>query len=168
MSKNLYLRWVADGRRQQCWRKVRAPQGRMLDNIQARKRDRQCNRKQTAPHGFRPVEVRVKWRGKSSPRSWRQGWHGKPHPVQDQAGFRSQQCGPGAARASWFPGRSLEAVGNDSSREMVIAPQGEQNPAYNYSTRRPPPKAGAFTFSLATCHNFEQNKKPLRSRRGSL
>ena len=53
-----------------------------------------------------------------------------------------------------YPGRSLEAVGNDSSREMVIAPQGEQNPAYNYSTRRPPPKAGAFTFSLATCEYF--------------
>ena len=33
------------------WRKVRAPQGRMLDNVQARKRDRQCNRKQTARFG---------------------------------------------------------------------------------------------------------------------
>ena len=34
-----------------------------------------------------------------------------------------------------YPGRSLEAVGNDSSREMVIAPMvtfGVQNPAYNY------------------------------------
>ena len=31
-----------------------------------------------------------------------------------------------------YPGRSLEAVGNDSSREMVIAPQGVQNPAYSY------------------------------------
>ena len=118
--------------------------------------------------GASSSKVRVKWRGKSSPRSWRQGWHGKPHPVQDQAGFRSQQCGPGAARASWFPGRSLEAVGNDSSREMVIAPQGEQNPAYNYSTRRPPPTAGAFTFSPVTCQCFEQNKKPLLGRRGSL
>ncbi len=40
---------------------------------------------------------------------------------------------PGAARTSWNSGRLLEAVGNDSSREMVIAPQGEQNPAYNCS-----------------------------------
>lgn len=28
---------------------------------------------------------------------------------------------PGVARASWNSGRLLEAVGNDSSREMVIA-----------------------------------------------
>lgn len=28
---------------------------------------------------------------------------------------------PGAARTSWNSGRLLEAVGNDSSREMVIA-----------------------------------------------
>ena len=36
-----------------------------------------------------------------------------------------------------YPGRSLEAVGNDSSREMVIAPMatyGVQNPAYSYPT----------------------------------
>ena len=43
-----------------------------------------------------------------------------------------------------YPGRSLEAVGNDSSREMVIAPQGVQNPAYNYSTL----KASATNGSL--------------------
>ena len=97
--------------------------------------------------GASSSKVRVKWRGKSSPHSWRQGWHGKPHPVQDQAGFRSQQCGPGAARASWYPGRSLEAVGNDSSREMVIASQEVQNPAYNYSTM----KASATNGSL---HHF--------------
>ena len=49
-----------------------------------------------------------------------------------------------------YPGRSLEAVGNDSSREMVIAPQGVQNPAYNYSTRRPPLTAGAFSLSYCS------------------
>ena len=43
-----------------------------------------------------------------------------------------------------YPGRSLEAVGNDSSREMVIAPQGVQNPAYNY----PLMKASANCGSL--------------------
>ena len=37
-----------------------------------------------------------------------------------------------------YPGRSLEAVGNDSSREMVIAPQGVQNPAYNYPKMKAP------------------------------
>lgn len=30
--------------------------------------------------------VRVKRRGKSTPRSWQQEWHGKPHLEQDQIG----------------------------------------------------------------------------------
>ena len=33
-------------------------------------------------------QVRVKRRGKSSPLSWRQERHGKPHPEQDQIGER--------------------------------------------------------------------------------
>ncbi len=49
-------------------RKVRAPQGEMPDNVRAPSPkgggDRQRNRKDTAPSG-----VRVKWRGKSSPRA---------------------------------------------------------------------------------------------------
>ena len=50
-----------------------------------------------------------------------------------------------------YPGRSLEAVGNDSSREMVIAPQGVQNPAYNYSTL----KASATNGSLLLINYLE-------------
>jgi len=29
-------------------------------------------------------QVRLKWRGKSSPRWWQHQWQGKPHPEQDQ------------------------------------------------------------------------------------
>ena len=47
-----------------------------------------------------------------------------------------------------YPGRSLETVGNDSSREMVIASQEVQNPAYNYSTL----KASATNGSLLLIH----------------
>ena len=53
-----------------------------------------------------------------------------------------------------YPGRSLEAVGNDSSREMVIAPMvtfGVQNPAYNYSTL----KASATNGSLLLMNYLE-------------
>ena len=45
-----------------------------------------------------------------------------------------------------YPGRLLEAVGNDSSREMVIAPQGVQNPAYNYPFMNASAKAEAFSL----------------------
>ena len=43
-----------------------------------------------------------------------------------------------------YPGRSLEAVGNDSSREMVIAPQGVQNPAYSYPLMKASAQSGGF------------------------
>ena len=48
-----------------------------------------------------------------------------------------------------YPGRSLEAVGNDSSREMVIAPMandniGVQNPAYNYPFMKASSKRGSL------------------------
>ena len=37
----------------------------------------------TPPKFFRET-VRLKWRGKSSPRWWQHQWQGKPHPEQDQ------------------------------------------------------------------------------------
>ena len=46
-----------------------------------------------------------------------------------------------------YPGRSLEAVGNDSSREMVIAPQGVQNPAYNYPFMKASSKRGSLLLN---------------------
>lgn len=70
-------------------RKVRAPQDRMPANGRASRGDGKCNRKQTATA---QAGVRVKRRGKSSPRSWRHGRHGKPHPVQDPIG--QPQDGP--------------------------------------------------------------------------
>ena len=63
-------------------------------------------------HCFAIRWVRVKRRGKSSPRPWQQGWHGKPH---------REQCRIGTARApvkrvagtSWpsGPGWQLEGIG---------------------------------------------------------
>jgi len=51
-----------------------------------------------------------------------------------------------------YPGRSLEAVGNDSSREMVIAPMandniGVQNPAYNYPFMKASSKRGSLLLT---------------------
>ena len=42
----------------------------------------------------------------------------------------------------------LEAVGNDSSREMVIAPQGVQNPAYNYPKMKAPAYRGGLLLYI--------------------
>ena len=65
---------------------------------------------------YRPFTgVRVKWRGKSSPLSWRHERHGKPHLEQDQIGKRLR-----AARPK-FPGRSLEVPGDRHPREMIMA-----------------------------------------------
>jgi len=66
------------------------------------------------PPGF--GRVRSKGCGKSAPRSWRQGRHGKPHRVQDRIGAAH---GPVPARR---PGWLLEAEGNLRPRGMVAAP----------------------------------------------
>ena len=60
-----------------------------------------------------------------------------------------------------YPGRSLEAVGNDSSREMVIAPQGVQNPAYNYSTLKALANRGSLLL-------FRQGKSSANSQTHEL
>ena len=36
------------------------------------------------PMAAQADQVRLKWRGKSSPRWWQHQWQGKPHPEQDQ------------------------------------------------------------------------------------
>ena len=82
-----------------------------------------CNRKQTADAPARG-RARLKWCGKSAPRPRQRGWHGKPHPEQDQIG---------ATRMGWLapagagllpgrrPGRSREAPGDRRPRGMVVA-----------------------------------------------
>jgi len=52
------------------------------------------------------AQVRLKWRGKSSPPLWRHRGQGKPHRVQDQIGRRSRAARP------MPPGRSHEAPGD--------------------------------------------------------
>ena len=50
------------------WRKVRAPQGRVVANSDRGRPQGKCNRKYTAPKSsFELFGVRVKRRGKSSP-----------------------------------------------------------------------------------------------------
>ncbi|MBQ1824275.1 MAG: hypothetical protein II121_03955, partial [Fibrobacter sp.] len=56
-----------------------------------------------------------------------------------------------------YPGRSLEAVGNDSSREMVIAPQGVQNPAYNYPKMKAPVMNGGLLLKTAKSIHRQSN-----------
>ncbi len=56
-----------------------------------------------------------------------------------------------------YPGRSLEAVGNDSSREMVIAPQGVQNPAYNYPKMKAPVMNGGLLHKTAKSIHRQSN-----------
>ncbi len=62
----------------------------------------------------RRVQVRLKWRGKSSPLLWRHKRHGKPHRVQDQIEKRLR-----AARLK-LPGRSHEAPGNRRPSQMIM------------------------------------------------
>ena len=62
-----------------------------------------------------------------------------------QDSVRKDRLRPAAAGN---PGRSLEAVGNDWPREMVIAPQGVQNPAYNYPKMKASSKRGSLLLIL--------------------
>ncbi len=59
-------------------------------------------------------QVRLKWRGKSSPLLWRHKRQGKPHRVQDQIG----KCLK-AARLK-LPGRSHEAPGDRRPSQMIM------------------------------------------------
>ncbi len=92
-------------------RKVRAPQGGVLDNVQRGRPQGKCHRKDSA----RQVRVSVKWCGKSAPGSRRRESQGKPHPEQDRIGMHvpSGTIG-GPPKASGL--RSLEGVGNGAPR----------------------------------------------------
>ena len=64
--------------------------------------------------------VRVKRWGKSPPRRWQQGWHGKPHREQCQIGTARRKTGlllPQQVRVG-----SLSLAGNRRARGMVIEP----------------------------------------------
>jgi len=68
--------------------------------ITSRRRDATDSAAENRPPARKRL-VRVKWRGKSSPRFWRQKRLGKPHPVQDQTEFRSR-------KGTWQCPRQLE------------------------------------------------------------
>ncbi len=99
----------------------------VTDNIRRGQPQGKRHRNDTA---YRPkAAARLKWCGKSAPRPWQQGWHGKPHREQDQIGTARNPF-PDSR-----PGRSREAAGNCRSRGMAIyrgQPRG-QNPAYRPS-----------------------------------
>jgi hypothetical protein len=84
----------------------------------------QCNREQTAkPRASacgRCRQARVKGCGKSAPQPWQQGWHGKPHRVQDRIGMAQASAARCACRG--HPGWLLEVPGNRHPRGMAIHP----------------------------------------------
>ena len=109
------------------------PQGQRHRNDTARLR---CLRNYGAASPRRPAaskpegrrRARLKWCGKSAPRSWQQGRHGKPHREQDQIGTAPDRF------PDRRPGRSREVRGNPHPRGMAIArSRGAQNPAYRPS-----------------------------------
>ena len=76
-----------------CMRKVRAPQGRVPDNVRRRRLQGQCNR-DIPP---RLCAVRLERRGKSSPAYRVTDMPCKPHPVQD---WNGSACGYAAEMAA--------------------------------------------------------------------
>ncbi len=76
------------------------------------------------PLDFRGVRVK-RW-GKSPPRSWRHGRHGKPRLEQGQVSGESTHLDQDAA------GRLLEGVSDRTPREMTVTVVHStgQNPAY--------------------------------------
>ena len=85
-------------------RKVRAPQGRVLANDQSRWLEGKCNRKLPPT-----MLVRMKRRGKSSPSCRWLREPCKPHLVQENATI-----------SSLLVAKSLERIGNSTSRQMII------------------------------------------------
>src|SRR3954452_245372 len=61
--------------------------------------------------------VRVKRCGKSAPRTWQHGRHGKPHLEQGQIG-KSPEKGSGCPPV--LPGRPLEVAGDGDPRGMIV------------------------------------------------
>ncbi len=104
--------------------------------------------------------VRVKRWGKSPPRPWQQGRHGKPHPEQCRIGALRGKVWPHAFGRSETstgtlqpkgPGWQLDRPGNGSGRGMVIQggqPPG-QNPAYRPSAHLCPRPRPLLRLGLA-------------------
>ena len=122
-----------------CGRKVRAPQGKVAGNARRPRGQGKCHRDQTAGR-LATATVRVKRRGKSSPRSGRLDRHGKPHLEEDRiGGSRCPRPDPrvGRWRASartllekWPPppsgGQQNPAYGDQASHSRVTAPRRAQ------------------------------------------
>ena len=108
-----------------CMRKVRAPQGRVPDNVRRRRLQGQCNR-DIPP---RLCAVRLERRGKSSPAGRVTVPSCKPHPVQD---WNGSAC---AFAQKWLPVRLLIIARVRRQRRAKIDGRtpmhiGRQNPAY--------------------------------------
>jgi len=106
-------------------RKVRAPQGRVVDNIDRPKGSGKCNRKQTAAAGTSPrltaAAARVKRCGKSAPAAGatRLAWQTPPGARPSRAHALGNECA-GRPGLKWRSGRLLEAPGNRRPREMAV------------------------------------------------
>jgi hypothetical protein len=108
-------------------RKVRTPQGRVLGNAQAERSDTGATENTPPMAGSKaaslPDQVRVKWWGKSPPRSWRHDRQGKRHPEQGQIGGHEEWAPEPLLNGCpdrWSSGRLHEARGNSRSREMIV------------------------------------------------
>ncbi len=65
-------------------------------------------------------QARLKGCGKSAPQAWQQGWHGKPHRVQDRIGMARSLSGGQRRTCRDHPGWLPEVPGNRHPRGMVI------------------------------------------------
>lgn len=98
------------------------------------------------PPGRLAAPVRVKRCGKSAPRPWQQGWHGKPHREQGRigvAGGSSVRDSAAGTFPSRHPGWPREACREACPRGMVASSPRHaggdgQNPAYRPSDALPP------------------------------
>ncbi len=91
------------------WRKVRAPQGRVVDNVHRPQGPGKCHRKHTADRaGFGPREARVKRCGKSAPAGQVTGPARKTpsgaRPSREKRRQRETDAGCGLARPVNTPG----------------------------------------------------------------
>ncbi len=105
-----------------------------------------CHREQTASR-YVKSGARVKGCGKSAPRAWRQGRHGKPHREQDQIGMAeasrlmrvSAQPSGSVARGVWRQAPQMNGHPRDAWRRRP-----GQNPAYRPAGPLDCSRAGLF------------------------
>ena len=119
-------------------RKVRTPQGRMLREINLKRRRRVSKRGNgtVSQRIYRRAgnrAVRVKRWGKSPPRSPRGGWQDKPLPVQGKIGgwvARPIAAGMSHSIAGQVPGVELARKGVEINDCRIPRKREAQNPAY--------------------------------------